>query len=420
MVKLLIIADDFTGALDTGIQFAKRGIDTQIFTGRRIQKEDITDSAQVVVVDTETRPLSGGQAYQIVKEVVEDAVKVCVPTILKKTDSALRGNVGAELEAVMDAAGEKSMYFIPAFPDMNRVTRSGIHYIDGELLEDSAFGMDPFEPVDCSYIPKLLSRQTGCRIEKVGINDEFPKTVFEDSTIYVFDAEKKEHIIQRTEELKEYQKTRLIAGCAGLAECLPTVLNLEEGERRTVQKQKGLYVACGSLNPITKEQIEYAFARGFSRLNLSPRQKLEENYYEKEEGQEFLENIRRICLRETRLITDTFDLEDDRATLSYVREHNIPETSVRYRISSSHGRIVKYLLEHGMEYTIMMTGGDTLMGLMKVMNCTQLYPVCEIEKGAVLSLLIWNGRKIQVISKSGGFGGKEIITRIAEKVIERQ
>lgn len=119
------------------------------------------------------------------------------------------------------------------------------------------------------------------------------------------------------------------------------------------------------------------------------------------------------------MITDTFDLEDDKATLNYVREHNIPEESIRYRISSCHGKIVKHLLENGMEYTIMMTGGDTLMGLMKEMNCTQLYPVCEIEKGAVLSLLMWNGRRIQVISKSGGFGSKEIITRIADKVIER-
>ena len=32
MVKLLIIADDFTGALDTGIQFVNKGIATQVFT----------------------------------------------------------------------------------------------------------------------------------------------------------------------------------------------------------------------------------------------------------------------------------------------------------------------------------------------------------------------------------------------------
>ena len=72
-----------------------------------------------------------------------------------------------------------------------------------------------------------------------------------------------------------------------------------------------------------------------------------------------------------------------------------------------------------MQYTVMMTGGDTLMGFMKEIQCTQLYPVCEIEKGVVLSLLEWEGRRIQIISKSGGFGCRNVIMKIADKVIER-
>ena len=175
MVKLLMIADDFTGALDAGIQFAKRGIDTQIFTGRELRKKDISDTAQVLVVDSETRPLAGDEAYQIVKRITENAVKLEIPFILKKTDSALRGNVGAELDAVMDGANEKQIYFIPAFPDINRITRKGIHYIDGELLENSAFGKDPFEPVKYSYIPDLLAVQSRSQVISIGKEDEFYK-----------------------------------------------------------------------------------------------------------------------------------------------------------------------------------------------------------------------------------------------------
>ena len=32
MLKLLVIADDFTGALDTGVQFSKQGIQTLVST----------------------------------------------------------------------------------------------------------------------------------------------------------------------------------------------------------------------------------------------------------------------------------------------------------------------------------------------------------------------------------------------------
>ena len=58
MVKLLVIADDFTGALDTGIQFAKRGIRTQIFTECRPESRKIKKDTEVLVVDTESRPMS--------------------------------------------------------------------------------------------------------------------------------------------------------------------------------------------------------------------------------------------------------------------------------------------------------------------------------------------------------------------------
>ena len=43
MVKLLMIADDFTGALDTGIQFVKKGIKTQVFTEQIIEEKDIKE-----------------------------------------------------------------------------------------------------------------------------------------------------------------------------------------------------------------------------------------------------------------------------------------------------------------------------------------------------------------------------------------
>ena len=57
MVKLLMIADDFTGALDTGIQFAKEGIGTQVFTTQDLENINIKSDTEVIVIDAETRPL---------------------------------------------------------------------------------------------------------------------------------------------------------------------------------------------------------------------------------------------------------------------------------------------------------------------------------------------------------------------------
>ena len=94
MLRLLMIADDFTGALDTGVQLAAHGIPTQVVVG---QADLSACSSTVLVVDTETRHLPAAKAAKAVEELTRSAVENGVSCIYKKTDSALRGNIGAEL-----------------------------------------------------------------------------------------------------------------------------------------------------------------------------------------------------------------------------------------------------------------------------------------------------------------------------------
>ena len=147
MTKLLVIADDFTGALDTGIQFAREGTKTcvAIGTGGTLAQRS---SFPVVVIDSETRHLPHIEAYETVCKLVNEARAAGVEYIYKKTESALRGCVGAELTAALDAWPEaEELAFVPAFPKMRRTTKDGVQYIDGVPVSESAFGRDPFEPV---------------------------------------------------------------------------------------------------------------------------------------------------------------------------------------------------------------------------------------------------------------------------------
>ena len=57
MVKLLMIADDFTGALDTGVQFAVRGARTCVVTDPAYDFSRTGEDIQVLVLDAETRHL---------------------------------------------------------------------------------------------------------------------------------------------------------------------------------------------------------------------------------------------------------------------------------------------------------------------------------------------------------------------------
>ena len=94
MRKLLVLADDFTGGLDTGAQFAAAGIPTVVTTNPAYCAADHEEDT-VLVVDVETRHLLPEKARQIVEQTIRAAIAHGFTDIYKKTDSALRGNLGA-------------------------------------------------------------------------------------------------------------------------------------------------------------------------------------------------------------------------------------------------------------------------------------------------------------------------------------
>ena len=157
MIKVLVLADDVTGALDAGVKFSDAGLKTKVSLLPKIEETDT--GASVLVLCVPTRHETPETAYRQVRALSARAAEKHIGCIFKKTDSALRGNVGAELAAVLDGSGEHELFFIPALPAMNRVTINGIHYINGVPVHESVFGDDPFEPVTESYIPALLEKQ---------------------------------------------------------------------------------------------------------------------------------------------------------------------------------------------------------------------------------------------------------------------
>lgn len=418
MVKLLIIADDFTGALDTGIQFAKRGICTQVFTKCRPEIYKIKRNTEVLVVDTESRPMSPAEAYKAVNSAASWGADQGIEIIFKKTDSALRGNIGAELQASADVYGDKTLYFLPAYPEIDRITKNGTEYIGGKLLRDSVFGKDPFEPAKKSYIPDIIKDQSDITVACLGNREPISRLKNNGRQVVVCDALNTEDIDRRLDELAQEGGLKLIAGCAALADCLVEKIAFQRTESKKFYKTDQIYVACGSLNKITQEQVEFAGENcEFSRRHLALEQKLKPAYYETPEGVSFLNEIFSLLGEEKKVIMDTFDMDENKE--GYLKSNNILDENVRFLIAQAHGRIVKEIMDHGMDVTVLLTGGDTLMGYMKLIGCTQIEPVCEIEQGAVVSWIEWNGCRQQIISKSGGFGTKDILCKIARKILKQ-
>jgi uncharacterized protein YgbK (DUF1537 family) len=155
MAPLLVIADDLTGALEAGAKFAVLGIDALVTTSPLPSSD-----CSVWVTDTESRHLSEDQAYRAVSAVACSDF----PVIYKKTDSALRGNIGAELRALWQAYPDHPITYIPAYPALGRTVKNGCLLVDGVPVHQTLFAADPLNPVRDSSIRAVLGDGFRCSI----------------------------------------------------------------------------------------------------------------------------------------------------------------------------------------------------------------------------------------------------------------
>lgn len=414
MVSLLLIADDFTGALDTGIQFAGCGASTKVLTLSGIDRTILSDrQIEVLIVDSESRHLSREEAYRRVYAMVKEAVDVGVPYIYKKTDSGLRGNIGAELAAVLDASGEKFLPFIPALPAMNRVTVKGIQYIDEVPIHLSEFGQDPYDSVKSSRVSDLFANED-MAIRLFSKTDEY-WTSFLEKTIGIFDATSQQDIERIAQHLKANNQLRIMAGCAGFASVLANCLQIDRCKAACTTLGMPLLIACGSMNPITRRQIEYGERQGYARIVMSPEQMLDKDYFMSEEGWEWLKEIQK-TLDQNRVVMIDTGISEPALVEKYRKKHAVTAKQTRIMIADRMGYLLSSLMRKNAHRALMIIGGDTLMGFITHSQCQEIEPICELEQGTVLSLASVDDVKIWLVTKSGGFGEESLIQSVADQI----
>ena len=411
MLRLLMIADDFTGALDTGVQLAAHGIPTQVVVG---QADLSACSSTVLVVDTETRHLPAAKAAKAVEELARSAVENGVGCIYKKTDSALRGNIGAELAALLKASGARNLPFLPAFPQIGRTTEKGVHYIDGVPVNESPFGIDPFEPVRCAEVTKLIHLQTDDPRTEPAAPARRQRTR---PAFWCMTPPPPQTWKPPGEQLFQNGTPPVLAGCAGFAAFLPELLGLSDGSVvETPQLDPRLLVLCGSVNPITLRQMDTAEKAGFARLRLTPRQKLEPGYWASADGKAALAEIEQMLAANPHCIIETNDAGGNQLTADYAAARGIDLDGLRVGISGSVGQMFGALFGSEHLGTLLLTGGDTLLQCMNSVGARELEPVCELESGIVLARFTYQGRTRYVITKSGGFGQENLLVELADRI----
>ncbi|NNJ30766.1 four-carbon acid sugar kinase family protein [Lacrimispora defluvii] len=417
MIKLLIISDDFTGALDTGVQLSADGAATCVTLDSDFNMSDFTQDIDVLVINTETRHLNRDQAYKIVFSITRRARNAGIPYIYKKTDSVLRGNIGAELAAVLNASGYKQIHFIPAYPEMGRITKNGVHYADGVPIADSIFGNDPFEPVLYSDIPSIISSQTLIPTHVINqLEDEEWK---DKEGILIHDSHTTKDMERIAHTLMTGKNPCLLAGCAGFAAVLPKMLGIQGGKPVTPVLSPHMFIACASIHPVSLAQCEDATQKGVPQYVLSPKEKLDHSWIGKGAYNALVNEILHSCEENPVVILNANGSGEPDATYQYAKENGITQEQLRTEIVSVMGYMIEALLDKGLDATAFLMGGDLLYQFAKQTGIKVISPICELEKGVVLSEAVYKGKNINLISKSGGFGQESLFTDLSKQPFMR-
>jgi uncharacterized protein YgbK (DUF1537 family) len=150
---LTVLADDITGAAEIAGVCLRSGLRVKLdfdFSVRSVPE------AEVWVIASDTRSLAKGEASEAVRETARVLRELGVGRLYKKIDSALRGHVVAEIEALRKIFSVEKVVVLPGNPSGGRVVCDGVYLIDGRRLDETSFADDPDFPARTAVVRDLL------------------------------------------------------------------------------------------------------------------------------------------------------------------------------------------------------------------------------------------------------------------------
>jgi uncharacterized protein YgbK (DUF1537 family) len=430
MYRLLVLADDLTGALDTGVQFVKNGVAARLILSPKTSEsggEDRQD-APVLVINTGSRHRPPEEAQRIIRECAEAWRDTGY--FYKKTDSTLRGNVGVELEALMEALDIRRLPFIPAYPDMGRTTVDGRQYLEGIPIEESPMAQDPLNPIRNGLVAKIISRESSLPVRIVPGPGEIPEAAETEREVLVFDCESNEQLRAIGKSLKEHGLLRASAGCAGFAGVLTEILPFEDIPRlppfekdRLPRPALPVLVLAGSRHPLSREQVKHAMDGGIAGIPVEGEKLSAPGWFDSEEARDLAGQCaailaaRGICILGTRMAMETPEDPGQDGEGPEKAEKALPETgeaAEAEKVAGKLGSLARSILSLSGPLCLVVFGGDTLLGAVEALEYDSLIPLAEILPGVVLARGEGPKGGGFMVTKAGAFGEKDLIPLVRE------
>jgi uncharacterized protein YgbK (DUF1537 family) len=415
MIKLGIVADDLTGANDTGVQFAKVGLRTLVVWKPDLPQERLVDY-DVLVIDTETRGRPMEEAYEEAYAAAAAIKRSGAAYFYKKVDSTLRGNVGAELDGMLDALQVSLAVVCPAYPRNGRTMIDGRLLVGGVPVERTEAARDPIAPVSDSCVQSVLTRQSRRMVSHIPLTTIAEGTGYlkafmlrertRGTEVFVADAASEADLGTIARAVSSLGETVLLCGSAGLAEEMPLAFGLT--------REGGVLVLAGTASSVTARQIDFLErTHRATVVTVDPRQVF---------GGE--EQRSREVARSRSIAKETLDKGGD-VVVRWASSFADAEESMRLNISSDVQGMSRVVLSTLVAIAttlisqslsgLVLTGGDTAMSFVDSLGAVGIGVTGEVEAGVPAVIIVggkWDG--MRVVTKAGGFGDEMTLMRIVQ------
>lgn len=380
-MEWLVIADDLTGACDTGAGFTHswRKVSVILNFNRGIPEAD------VLVFNTETRSLTSGSAAAKVSELLKSISPRLDCRVYKKIDSTLRGHPWSELEAVMQALGQTRVLVAPAFPEQGRIVHHGELFVNGLPFPETSFSRES------SGLTGLI--QNGkfpfwtLSVEDVRHGEDWIEKKLKSFTSGAILADS-----ETNQDLRVLARwflrsgIHLACGSAGLARALASESAMCRPSGVFHAEKGSVMVVAGSYHPATLRQVSDAAEHGILIVRPGWHDLIDDN-----ERERLITTLSRHLFRNEHFILSASDLP------------NIPGQELR--LASMLAQITGTALRGVLPTGLVLTGGDIAAAVLRELRCDMINLGGEVVPGIPWGSLVGGpAHGINVITKAGGFG----------------
>ena len=421
MQKYIVIADDLTGSNATCSLFKKIGLRAASIL--KLQGDRNYD-VDVISYSTASRGLDKEEAYNKVSEAIKILKNKDVLVYNKRIDSTLRGNIGTEINAMLDnLEDDRIAVVIPSYPDSGRIVVNKTMLVNGVLLENSDAGKDPKTPIKTSCVESLIQKGIKYSSTYFTLSDieqpieEIVKKIQEaikKSRVLIFDAVNNEDIIKISKAII-HSDINIITVDPG-----PFTLYYSRELQKKNHLEKKILMVIGSVTATTKKQIEYILQEEDIFL---VKMKVED-FFEKETCLKEIERVisfikKGIVSYDLFLVTTSPIGDEKKADLQKLAENlNTTVEEISKIIANTLTEtVVKILKETEKFEGVYSSGGDITIALLEKLKAIGVEIREEVIPLAAYGRLIGGDfPNLKLVSKGGMVGDEKTIKLCLHKI----